>query len=1478
MNKFDIFKSQIDMPNDVLDHVFFEHTDLYVKTKSWNVHIRIDAYIDIHQLITLKQYIQTYFKPTFIEHVDVTFKHEYILTFEMIKPIHQKLLFEYTQDKPSAVAIKNFEITYDHNSITCLIDEDSLFIAQHFKGIEALWLSYGYKITFQTQIVEAIPKTSYVMENEKKEREIVDSKRRQSVLKDMKDTEMTFKVKRSPERMRIKDIPMDQYRFDQYKNTQGQTFCLIEGEVVSIDIRMLRKSKLLTLVVADEDDAITVKNFINSDKEETFAKQIKKGLFVQVSGEFDYDTYQRDIVVMSKKIQLLDVKKEMRHDDAKVKRIEFHTHTHMSTLDGMNSVNEYVKQARDFGHEAIAITDHDGVYGFPDLAIAAKTHGIKPIYGAELSFVDQNTFYVLKDVSAEVDLRSQSYVVFDIETTGLSAKYDHIIEIAAVKILQGSIIDRFQSFINPHITISNFTTQLTSITQEMVDQGFELKPTIKSFLEFSKGSVLVAHNASFDVGFIEETSEKLSLEKTYAGYIDTLSIARIMYEDDLKSYNLKALAKHFKIQQEAHHRAEDDARVTGDIFLAMLNDLSMKGYKKAKDLYELQTREDTYKFIMPQHLNILVNEQKGLKNLYKIISSGLTTHYHKGPRTLKSVIEKYREGILVGSGCYKGDVFETALNKGDKALEEVMSFYDYIEVQPVDGYLHLTQAIGNDGEKRIQQVIETIVKTAKKLNKIIIASSDAHYLNIEDKMYRDIYITTPLVGGGIHDLKRSEIKPNQYFRTTDEMLHSFSFLGQDAYYIVVEQTHLLNKHIDHIQLFPSGLLAIRDDAFKDQLGIPSIEVVVKALVDTQMHATYGEKPHPIISARATRELKNIIDNKFAPIYYMSHLLVKNSLDEGYLVGSRGSVGSSLVATLMNITEVNPLKPHYYCKKGHFTAFEITEDLYESIGYQQYEEEFQSFFKEVYTGFDLEDQLCPVCHDLLKKDGHDIPFETFLGFKGDKIPDIDLNFSGEYQSKAHQYVKTLVGDSQAFRAGTLQTVAERNAFGYVKGYLEDHHLEKRPAQMTRMASRIEGVKRSTGQHPGGIIVVPEGYDIYDITPIQYPANNTDSEWYTTHYDYHAFETNLLKLDILGHDDPTMIKYLMDYVSLHPNEFPFKEAKDIPLDDKDVLKLFSQTDIIGISEQELMSDIATFAVPEFNTAFTRQMLTDIKPKTFAGLVKVSGLSHGTDVWIRNAQDLIRGVTPHGKVPIDNIIGCRDDIMVQLIDFGLDALKAFDIMEFVRKGKPTKSPDEWFKYESEMRLKGIPEWYIWSCQKIQYMFPKAHATAYVMMALRIAWFKIHKPLLFYSAYFSKRVDKFDYERMLAGPVAIKNGIKTLLETPKLTAKDEGVLSSLQVAYEMVLRGYTFKKIDINLSDAQNFIMENDGLRMPFKVLDGLGDSAALDVTLKRSEEPFKSREDVKLRTKLNQTVFAKLEAYGAFDDLIVKNDGKVSGLFAL
>lgn len=1476
MHKFDVFKSQIDMPKKVLDCITFSHAIVDVKSSSWTLVLNILEEVDIHHLKTLIDYAKTYFKPSVVKHVDVTFEHHFEWSTEALEKYANTIIHDYMKQKPSAGALKQFDFVVEMNQITFVVDKTSTYIKDHFKALSRAFKAYGFDMNFTIEVSDEIPEVTLIVEHEKREIDVMHQQQVKQYQKQVQKEAQTFKVKRSAKAMKLSDIPKDQYQLDQYTNTQGETNCLIEGQVIDKDIRALRNhSKLLTMTIADKEDAIVVKSFINNDKEDMFAQSIEHGHHLQVTGYFKYDTFQRDVVVMSKKMQFLEVKKDVRKDDAKQKRIEFHAHSTMSNLDGISSIANYVNTVASWGHESIAITDHDGVYGFPELANAAKKAGIKPIYGVELSVVDKSHFYVIKDVVKDVEMRSLSYVVFDIETTGFSVSHDRIIEIAASKVEKGVIVDTYQQFIDPEREISEFTTQLTSITQEMLLGQPLIDDVLKDFMSFVSGSVLVAHNATFDVDFIESNMNHYNIEKTYVGSIDTLQLARLVYENEMKTFSLKALAKFFKIKQEAHHRAEDDARVTANIWMLMMQDLSSKGLKTSTDYYMLHEDKDTFKHMIPFHLNILVKEQKGLKHLYNIVSDSLTTHFHKGARALRHVIDENREGILIGSGCYKGEVFEAALNKSDAALKHAISYYDYIEVQPVDAYAHLVDQVGKE---IIKITIQKIVSFAEQQGKLVIASSDAHYIEKEDQFYRDIYIRTPQVGGGIHDLKRYQTMPHQYLRTTDEMLEAFQFLDHDAERIVISNTQRLNKKIENIKLFPDGLLTIQDDAFKENLNIPSIEEEVRRIVIENLKKTYGENVHPIVKKRVDRELQNIINNNFAAIYYMSYLLVQNSLKEGYLVGSRGSVGSSLVATLMEITEVNPLKPHYVCPKGHMTAFQIDETLYGEYGYQPYEEDMQGNFDQVFCGFDLPKATCPVCGETLRKDGHDIPFETFLGFNGDKTPDIDLNFSGEYQSKAHDYVKTLVGDSQAFRAGTIQTIAQKNAYGYVKGYLEDHNIEMRQAQISRMAKRIEGVKRSTGQHPGGIIVVPDGYHIHDITPIQYPANNTQAEWLTTHFDYHAFEDNLLKLDILGHDDPTMIKFLMDYVTAHPEEFPFHHAKDIPLDDPEVLKMFSQTEVIGLSNKDLMSDIASFAIPEFNTQFTRQMLSDIKPHTFAGLVKVSGLSHGTDVWLKNAKELIVGSTSHGQIPIDDIIGCRDDIMVQLIEFGLEPIRAFEIMEFVRKGKPSKNPKKWLEYEAEMRLSGIPEWYIWSCQKIKYMFPKAHATAYVMMAIRIAWFKIHKPLLFYSAYFSKRADKFDYERMLAGPQAIKNGIKSLQENPRLTAKEDSILTSLLVAYEMVLRGYSFSKVDILKSDANIFIIEGDSLRMPFKSIDGLGENAANDVVLKRSEKMFTSKEDVLKRTKINQTIFQLLDKFGAFDDIIVKNDVNEKGLFAL
>ena len=1478
MDKFQVFKSQIDLPPNVLSSLELKYVEVDAKTKTWHFHINVMHPVDIHHVIAFEGYIKVYFNVSVIDHVEVSFHHLYELDMSLLKKYIQTIIHEYQKLKPSAGALKHFDFHVESQHITFSVDEESAYIKQHFQHLENMMKTYGLDYTLNLDIKKSLPKASAVIENEKKQLDVIHEKKIQ-YKKDIPTVDSNkFTVKHSPEAIQISQIPMDQYRFDQYRNEHGQTDCIIEGQVRKVELRTLTKTKLLTMIIADDHDAIKVKSFVSNPKDEAFALSIKEGHHLQITGFFQYDSFDRDINVMAKKILFLDRHNKIREDDAKHKRIEFHIHSTMSNLDGISSIETYVNQAKAWGHEAIAITDHDGVYGFPDLDHAAKKAGIKPIFGTELSSVDANQFKVIHTSIENQDMKSLTYVVFDIESTGFSVVQDDIIEIAAVKVKNGQIIETYQQFIDPKRLLSSFTTELTGITDEMLIGQPEINDALTSFLAFSQGAMMVAHNATFDIDFIEYKASLYQLDIQYIGFIDTLMIARMHFDDELKSFNLKAVAKHFKIKQEAHHRAEDDARVTAEIWIAMMQHLHKKGFQTTNDYLDMNQTEFYYKYMIPFHVNILVQQQKGLKNLYKIVSHALTTFYHKGARTSKQVIDMYREGLLIGSGCYKGEVFETALNKSPLALEQVLSYYDYVEVQPPEAYAHMIDQIGDGGLEIIQATIKKIVDTATKLSIPVIATGDVHYLHPEDHMYRDIYISTPQVGGGIHDLKRYDTKPKVHFRTTDEMLGAFSFLGADAERIVIEETRRLNDRIDPIQLFPKGLLAIQDDAFQDKINIPSIEHEVKRLVDLQKTRQYGDHPHPFVEKRIDRELKNIIENQFASIYYMSHLLVKNSLDEGYLVGSRGSVGSSLVATLLNITEVNPLKPHYRCKKGHFTAFKISEEDYQQFGYQEHEEEFQPLFEHVYAGYDLPDATCPVCQEKLLKDGHDIPFETFLGFNGDKIPDIDLNFSGEYQAKAHDYVKMLVGDTQAYRAGTIQTIAEKNAYGYVKGYLEDHHLEKRPAQIERMAKHIEGVKRSTGQHPGGIIVVPDGYDIYDVTPIQYPANNTENDWYTTHYDYHAFESNLLKLDILGHDDPTMIKFLMDHVHLNPEKYPFDDAKDIPLDDQDVMKMFHGTDIIGVNQGDLMSDIASFAIPEFNTQFTRQMLSDIKPKTFAGLVKVSGLSHGTDVWLKNAQDLVRGSTSHGSIDIDQIIGCRDDIMVQLIEFGLEPLRAFEIMEFVRKGKPSKDPQSWLSYESEMRLAGVPEWYIWSCQQIKYMFPKAHATAYVMMALRIAWFKVHDPLLFYSAYFSKRVDKFDYEKMLAGPLALKNGIKELLSKNFLTANEQSTLTTLQVAYEMTLRGFHFKKVDINLSDAKTFVMEDNGLRMPFISIDGLGENVASGIIETRLEQLFTSKEDVKIRTKINQTVFAKMDTYGAFDQLIVENDEKQQGLFAL
>ena len=1284
----------------------------------------------------------------------------------------------------------------------------------------------------------------------------------------------------------IKNIPNTQLGLDECINTTGSLSFTIEGHIFDITHTKFPKSELYQIAITDGTDSISVKRFVKSEAEKETYEALKINDIIRVTGTAVSDTYAREVVLNANKILYIGVKEEkVRKDLALEKRVELHLHTNMSALDAVSSATSYIKEAIKWGHKAIAFTDHDGVYSFHDIMVATMGKDIKPIYGVELGFVDEEKFNIAYTVE-DFDLRNSTYVVFDLETTGFSVNYDRIIQIAARKVLHGQVIETFDYFINPQMPIPAKITELTTITDDMVANAPLIEEILPKFLEFIDGAILVAQNASFDVGHIYANMERLNIKHKEFPVIDTMQLARNFYHEELKFFNLKSLARYFKIQQEHHHLADDDTRVTTEIFLQMLQTLFENNIYNYSQINSSINKDVAYRHVFPRHINLLVKNQEGYKNLFKILSDSLTVHYHNESRVPKSVLDTHRNGILVGSGCVNGEVFETALNKTEADLEKVMAYYDYIEVQPPVVYacaLHKDKYEDVDYLMRVKDTIVRIIKVAKKMGKIVVATGDVHYLHPEQKEFRDIYISAPQLGGGIHSLANCYQTPPQHFRTTDEMLADFGFLGADlAHEIVVSNTNLIADMVEDIVAFKTGkgsLYSPADDEFNDSLGVPSIREDLIRLVYEKANRDYGNPLPQYIQDRLDKELKSIIDNGFSPVYYMSYLLVDKSNRDGYVVGSRGSVGSSFVATMMRITEVNPLAPHYYCPDCHFSAFKFTDVEKEKYGLSKEQQSLDEILQAAGSGYDLPNANCPCCGRPLKKDGQDIPFETFLGFSGDKIPDIDLNFSGKYQARAHEYVRTLMGDEHAFRAGTVTTVAENTAFGYVKAYLERKGITKRQTEITRIAKQIEGVRRSTGQHPGGIVVVPRCKEIYDVTPIQYPADKIDNTWRTTHFDYHQFEENLLKLDILGHDDPTTLRFIFDYVEAHPEEFPFTTPQGIPVDDPMIYKMFNETEVLGLKPTDINCEVATFAIPEFGTRFTRQMLIDTKPKNFSDLVKISGLSHGTDVWATNTQDLVLGVTEFGKIPFSEVIGCRDDIMVYLIENGLEPKMAFDIMEYVRKGKAAKgeNPAKWAKYVEAMKEKNIPEWYYWSCERIKYMFPKAHAVAYVLMAVRIAWFKVYKPILFYSAFFSIRASQFEPDIMMAGVSRINSRINEINAMPKTTVKDEDLLTMYQVATEMLKRGFKFLPVDINKSHSTDFVIEGDNLRLPLISIPGLGEGVAIDAVERRNEKKFSSIEDVTTRTKINKTVIEKMILLNAFPGLKEEEDITEIGLFA-
>jgi DNA polymerase III subunit alpha, Gram-positive type len=1192
----------------------------------------------------------------------------------------------------------------------------------------------------------------------------------------------------------------------------------VEGYIFDAETRELRSGRtLLTFKITDYTSSLMVKMFSRDKEDAALYQHVKKGMWVKVRGSIQNDTFVRDLVMIGNDIN--EIKAPGRIDTApeSEKRVELHLHTPMSQMDAVTPVAALVSQAKKWGHKAIAVTDHAIAQSFPEAYGAGKKNDIKILYGVEVNLVDDGVPITYND--AHRLLADDTYVVFDVETTGLSAVYDKIIELAAVKVKNGEIIDRFESFANPHHRLSATTINLTGITDDMVQNAPEIEDVLKRFHEWTEDAVLVAHNASFDMGFLNVGLKKIGYEKAKNPVIDTLELGRFLFPE-LKNHRLNTLTKKFDIELTQHHRAIYDAEATGYLLLKMLKDALEKGIEYHDQFNDHMGKGDAYKRARPFHCTVLAQTEVGLKNLFKLVSISQIEYFYRVPRIPRSVLQKYREGLLVGSGCNKGEVFEGMMQKSPEEVENVARFYDYLEVMPKAVYAPLLEMELVRDDKALEDIIGNIVKLGDKLDIPVVATGNVHYLNENDKIYRKILVNSQ---GGANPLNRHEL-PDVHFRTTNEMLDAFSFLGAEkAKEVVVTNTNKIADMVDVIK-------PIKDDLYTPK--IEGAEEEMREMSYSMARSIYGETLPEIVEARLEKELKSIIGHGFAVIYLISHKLVKKSLDDGYLVGSRGSVGSSLVATMTEITEVNPLPPHYVCPSCKHSEF-FNDG---SVG----------------SGFDLPDKDCPNCGAKYRKDGHDIPFETFLGFKGDKVPDIDLNFSGEYQPRAHNYTKVLFGEDKVFRAGTIGTVADKTAFGYVKAYQQDNNLQLRNAEIERLASGCTGVKRTTGQHPGGIIVIPDYMDVYDFSPIQFPADDKNSEWKTTHFDFHSIHDNVLKLDILGHDDPTVIRMLQDLSGMDP--------KTIPTDDPEVMKIFSGTESLGVTEQQIMCKTGTLGIPEFGTRFVRQMLEDTKPTTFSELVQISGLSHGTDVWLGNAQELIHNRT----CTLSEVIGCRDDIMVYLIYQGLDPSFAFKIMESVRKGKGLSE-----EMEAEMRRNEVPEWYIDSCKKIKYMFPKAHAAAYVLMAVRIAYFKVHLPLLYYAAYFTVRADDFDIEAMARGSEAIRAKIEEInAKGLEASNKEKNLLTVLELSLEMAERGFSFQNIDLYKSDAAEFIIEGNTLIPPFNSIPGLGTNVAVNIVNARKSGEFLSKEDLQQRGKVSKTIIEFLVKQGCLGDLPEQN----------
>ena len=1349
----------------------------------------------------------------------------------------------------------------------------------------------------------------------------------------------------------------------------------IEVQVFGIDIFEAKSGyKIFTLKVTDFSDSMYCKIFTKDDEEFARLKAlIKNGNWYSMYGRIKEDNFSdgelvfmtrfKDIISIDPKLDWISV------DNSSKKRVELHAHTMMSQMDGVIDEIKLIKQAIKWGHRGIAITDHDGCQAFPhvynevtgynkkilapykdkikeledkkksidkeqvcDVKLIddeidkvkeemSKAPTFRAMYGTELEMSSDELDIVIRPT--DKDIYKATYVVFDTETTGFNpGLHDTMIEIGAVKMKDGAVIESFDELINPGVLIDNEITELTGITNNMVKDCPNEEEVTRKFKEWIGDLPLVAHNARFDINMLESAYHKYNLGSLDNTVLDTMIISQIINKD-LKRHNLSALTKNYGITFEEsdgsssghHHRADYDAEFTGYVFFKMLKQLDNTVIKTFNDLYNLPTELERNRWNREMHVNMIAKSRVGLKNMFKLVSYGSTKYLVKSARVPRHLISEYREDLLIGSGCYNGEVFNAALTRCDDDLKKVMDFYDYIEVQPPSNYSHLVARHDINSNEEVIYALNKIIRCAREMGKIVVATSDAHTLSKEDKIYREIIVHQNVPGKGRHPLARYlslpgyETIPDQYFRTTEEMLEEFSFLDEEVREeIVIDNTHkILEMCSDYEVIIDTGGIPfspkidnsirtvidlvynkavswygenlpydIEERIAKELYGdavLSSIKRVldkegklsgeeyekeafkrlhevinkgdeeVRKLVGEDIKANSDKKySKEELDKAVSKNLGGIIGGGFDVIYLIAQKLVKHSNDEGYLVGSRGSVGSSFVATMMGITEVNPLPAHYRCPNCKHSIFNYDDGKALGADYS--------------SGFDLPDKDCPKCGAKMIKDGQDMPFATFLGFNADKVPDIDLNFSDLNQASAHNYTKVLFGEDNVYRAGTIGTVAEKTAFGFVKGFVEDRNIKMNKAEIERIAIGCTGVTRTTGQHPGGIVVIPGYMDVFDFTPFQFPADDPTSAWRTTHFDYHAIDQDVLKLDILGHTDPTQLRFIQNLRGVNV-------VDDVPLDDKETMAIFLSPEPLGVTKEQILNETGTLGIPEFGTPFTIGMLVDTKPKTFAELIKISGLSHGTDVWLGNAQELIRS----GKVEFKNVIGCRDDIMVYLMYHGLEPLKAFKIMEFVRKGKASKDPETWKGHVETMEKAGIEKWFIDSCAKIKYMFPKAHAAAYVISAFRIAYYKVHYPAIYYATYFSTRFSDFDIVCMIKGYSSIKSRIEEINNKGfDATNKDNAVLETLKLALEATARGFVFGNLDIMKSDAKNFIIAEDNKTLipPFRTIDGLGDTVAQSICEEAKKREFISIEDFQKRCHVSTTLVDKMKSMGLFGDL--------------